>query len=676
MFWRCFPPTEHATVSERRWTKGAASWKTLSTGSAACSCGSTRNAWPDTRLPLKRGPGSGRKCSASWKAFPYWMPTAWWSLAPKGSFPSSSLEESHDRNPGRVPERGRPRPAKPVVGRAHRLLEPLARAGPSHERSRRGFLLPWRLRSRSRGGGEAGGFQETVGGHRSGPGSALTPESAAISELTRGPGPWPRGVGKLPHEARVWTHGVGGWPHGLRGLTRGVGMVARGAACRPRGPHWLTRGAGLWLHGLTWWPRGAGLLTRGARRPARRAIVLTRGAGSASRGARSMLRGANRSRLGANCLRERAAATRSGSDEARPLVKTTRGKANTPRRLRYLVRRGAGGSRHGGGGRRLGSGLTEPRAENHAGSLESQPARRLQQIGQALRPAHQALDRMCRRDQRLVEQGEVAGHFAYTQLDRIARGFGFLLQAERRVPPGTGQHGGKEQRHRPIAKDPIGRKLPRVPFAQAEQTPPGAGNRLDHPRAGHVRFVRRQRLVSCIDALQELGGECVAGRRTDRLIEVSHEALSLCGIRPGRELATHGRAALLFRSLTGLEGSAAPRLFSRTSLPPKHYGIAAKNNVCTQSRQPQGASQAAKSFTRGSYLHPPGLTAAGPRSGTPIVETPVGRLPRRHKPFPTPQGTPGTPETNVPQGASTVGETSPRAQRPPPWERRRPAGPS
>jgi len=44
------------------------------------------------------------------------------------------------------------------------------------------------------------------------------------------------------------------------------------------------------------------------------------------------------------------------------------------------------------------------------GPFESQPARGLQQMRQALGPAHQALNAMCRVDERLIEQSEEPDH--------------------------------------------------------------------------------------------------------------------------------------------------------------------------------------------------------------------------------------------------------------------------
>src|SRR6185436_8281698 len=168
------------------------------------------------------------------------------------------------------------------------------------------------------------------------------------------------------------------------------------------------------------------------------------------------------------------------------------------------------------------SGPADTGVEDGPGPFEGQPTRRLQQMRQALGPAHQALHRMRGIHERLVKEREEPDHPAVgTRLDGIAGALGLLAQTESLVSAGAGQHGREQQRHSMITEDPIRPELPRSPFAGAIQTPSDAGHLLDRPRPGH---------------------QCVAGRRTGRFIRLSHEAVLLVRDRPGRELATHGRA--------------------------------------------------------------------------------------------------------------------------------------
>lgn len=123
---------------------------------------------------------------------------------------------------------------------------------------------------------------------------------------------------------------------------------------------------------------------------------------------------------------------------------------------------------------------------------------------------------MRRIEERLIEQSEEPDHPPVgTGLDGIAGALGLLAEAERLVAAGAG-HGREQQRHGVVAEDPIRPELPRRPFAGTVQTPSDAGHLLDRPRPGHLGFRRGQRLVALTDALQELGCECVAGRKLRR----------------------------------------------------------------------------------------------------------------------------------------------------------------
>ncbi len=67
--------------------------------------------------------------------------------------------------------------------------------------------------------------------------------------------------------------------------------------------------------------------------------------------------------------------------------------------------------------------------EDGPGPFESQPARRLQQMRQALGPAHQALGRMRRVEERLIEQSEEPDHPPVgTGLNGIAGALGLLAE--------------------------------------------------------------------------------------------------------------------------------------------------------------------------------------------------------------------------------------------------------